>query len=204
LDNISLFGAPVATGIIDDIITDEEKQFLHSVETMRMASDNGYHSLNTKILNLPELAGLQQKLCDQFLYYADSIGISKKVEWKLVTSWLNIHGKGDWAHQHLHKNCLFSGILYTQVDDNSGDLVFHNQPHSLNLIPSTISLEMETFNACNSNSWNVTPLNNLLVFFPSTLLHSVNLNQSDSYRYSLAFNFFPMGKLGYGIDELSL
>ena len=204
MDNISLFGTPVATGIIADIITDEEKQFLHSIKTMRMASDNGYHSLNVQILNLPELAELKQKLFNQFLYYTESIGISKKVEWKMVTSWLNMHVKGDWAHQHLHKNSLFAGILYTQVDENSGDLVFHNQPHSLNLIPSTIALEMETFNACNSNSWNVTPSNNSLVFFPSTLLHSVNPNQSDIERYSVAFNFFPIGKIGYGIEDLSV
>ena len=38
--------------------------------------------------------------------------------------------------------------------------------------------------------------NNLLVLFPSHLIHSTEKNNSDQNRYSLAFNYFVEGELG--------
>ena len=204
MDNLPLFGAPISYGVVDNIITDEEKKFLHSVEMKRMLINNGHQSENKKVLDLPELAELKRRLFGEFLMYTANVGISKNTQWRMVTSWLNIHDKGDWAQQHSHANALFTGVLYTQVDDNTGKIVFHNSPHSTNLIPSTIQLDMDEWNVCNSKTWSLSTTNNQLVFFPATLLHSVTKNESDIKRYSLAFNFFPAGTIGCDETELTL
>jgi hypothetical protein len=36
-----------------------------------------------------------------------------------------------------------------------------------------------------------------MVMFPSNLEHSVEVNNSDQVRYSVAFNFFAYGTYGY-------
>ena len=35
-----------------------------------------------------------------------------------------------------------------------------------------------------------------IVIFPSELFHKININKFNEERISLAFNFFPVGKLG--------
>ena len=198
LDNtLPLFGAPISWGIYNNIITDEEKNYLHNLEMSRVNAGNGYQTTNKHVLDLPELSNLKDILTGYFLVYAhDVIGISRNVKFRMVTSWMNKHDKNDWAQQHLHSNSLFTGVLYTQVDENSGNIVFHSPLNNTNLIPSTIELEMDTWNIFNSKTWSLTTHNNQLVFFPATMLHSVTQNNSGIDRYSLAFNFFVEGTFG--------
>lgn len=54
---------------------------------------------------------------------------------------------------------MFSGVLYLQVDNNTGDIVFLNLSDTRNnLIPSD-------YNIFNSREWRYTPTNGLLLFF---------------------------------------
>jgi ectoine hydroxylase-related dioxygenase (phytanoyl-CoA dioxygenase family) len=44
----------------------------------------------------------------------------------------------------------------------------------------------------------------MMIFFPSVLFHQVAKNMSGQVRHSLAFNFFPKGKLGDYLSELEI
>ena len=68
----------------------------------------------------------------------------------------------------------------------------------------SIRIPYSESNIFNLDTYTITPIENQLVLFPSTLQHSVDINMSENERYALSFNVFPVGKLGddSSLDEL--
>ena len=98
------------------------------------------------------------------------------IEYKIVEMWANISPQ--YAHNQIHNHSslgpnIISGVLYIQTPPDSGDLVLYN--------PSNISQFFE-----------ISPKENNLIFFDSTLPHSVNQNHSQQDRISIAFNLSPL------------
>ena len=58
------------------------------------------------------------------------------------------------------------------------------------------NLYCNSYNTYNSKSWKITPVNGMLIFFPSEVHHQILKNNSNIERYSLAFNLMPTGKIG--------
>ena len=92
----------------------------------------------------------------------------------IASMWGNISSKYNYNHAHIHdtdyifRNNLLSGVFYLQTPINSGDITFHSPTMS----------EMASFE----------PSPNMLLIFPSSLVHAVNQNLSEEDRISLAFN----------------
>ena len=84
---------------------------------------------------------------------------------------------------------MFSGVLYLQVDDNSGDIAFQDYTDLRYL------LDKKEFNIYNSRSWIFKPVNGLLLIFPSEMHHKVLKNESHIIRKSIAFNLYPVGHI---------
>ena len=59
-------------------------------------------------------------------------------------------------------------------------------------------------NALNCSHFIKETYNNLLVLFPSHLVHSTEKNNSDEDRYSLAFNYFVEGDLGNDTGRVNI
>lgn len=85
--------------------------------------------------------------------------------------WLNAQGPGQATSEHTHdeNDELLSGVYYVETPPGSGDLV---------LLDGCLTLR-------------VTPRPGLLLFFPPSLPHRVETNESDRRRLSIAFNFGP-------------
>jgi uncharacterized protein (TIGR02466 family) len=109
---------------------------------------------------------------------------------------VNIHGRGQSAGAHVHNNSLISGVLYLNVTENSGDIVFHRNVLSLIPFPPALDLDVDSFNIYNCKSWGYTPKINDICLFPSVLSHSVDPSKSDEERSCLAFNVFVRGNFG--------
>jgi uncharacterized protein (TIGR02466 family) len=122
-----------------------------------------------------------------------------KNDFKITTSWLTKTLPNQTSNYHNHKNCIFSGVLYIQTDENSGGINFLN--YNTN---SSILLDVEEYNFYNSIDYTLTPTNGALIFFPSEIHHKILKNNSNITRYSLAFNLFPTGFLGYGDSSINL
>src|SRR6478736_1541273 len=156
-------------------------------------------SVDKKVLDRPELAlvrGLIEKeieFCARDLY-----ALTSNVEFYITNSWVNIYGRGDQAGAHLHHNSLLSGVLYLQVPDagTGGEIVFHKDLHSPNTFPLAIDPEVVSSNIYNCKMWGYRPKTHDLCIFPSYLSHSVQPNESDEARWSLAFNVFIRGHFG--------
>jgi len=125
-----------------------------------------------------------------YLYASDVMGYTN--EFEITTSWFTRATKGQSSNFHNHSNCMMSGVLYLQTNENSGNIVFEN----FNM--DRYSLHIEEYNVFNSSRWSIKPEDGLLVIFPSEVHHKIAENESDTTRYSLAFNVIPTGLMGVG------
>jgi hypothetical protein len=105
-----------------------------------------------------------------------------------VQSWVNINGPGHWntLHNHLDEQCLISGILYVKCPADSGDLYCYDPRFFSNV---GTHYQYYATDASNAGGYiQIYPRENLLVFFPPSLMHMVGPNMSDQERCSIAFN----------------
>lgn len=129
-------------------------------------------------------------------YIGEELRIDGSLQLTHTSSWVCRHRRGDRSQQHLHSNSMFSGILYLQCDEDSGDIEF-SIPH---IIPtytsSTLNLQHHVVenNVLNSRTWRKTPEPGDLFLFPSHLSHEAFPSESDIDRYCIAFNYVLTGK----------
>jgi len=115
-------------------------------------------------------------------------------DFDISTSWIvKVFPKG-YSSIHNHKNCYYSGLIYydDRYDINTGKLHFasnNENKTSFMLIPKN-----KTIN--NSDDFEITPIKNGLIFFPSHLMHYVTQHNKRNTRESLAFNIVPTGVYG--------
>lgn len=115
-----------------------------------------------------------------------------------TTSWYTRTKPGRWCDFHRHRNCMFSGVLYIEVG-NGGTIDFRSsgEQSSFHLQPTYVNI-----NNCKNITFNVKNLD--LLFFPAECQHAIGINESKKDRYSIAFNFMPIGKIGIGDSTLLL
>ena len=104
-------------------------------------------------------------------------------------SWLNVNPPGSSHHKHFHSNSILSGVLYLQVDDQTGKFLVHREDNN------RISKEIKNYNQYNYKYLFFEPKQFELYIFPSSLSHSVDENKSTKDRISLSFNTFYYGDI---------
>ena len=198
----SLFGTPLYQTIIQPNITVEELNFVKNLEYKRFDADNGYGSKEKFLLDEPELKNLKERLlqyCGHYLY--DVLDFDEtQATFEITNSWSVKHLDGDESGPHLHAGSMFSAVYYIQTDNDCGDLILHKDETNYNILTPTVNVpfKQKNYNICNSEAFSLPPVDNMLVMFPSTLLHSVNPNKSSIERYCIAFNLFAFGKFNEG------
>tara|TARA_Y100001938_G_scaffold69213_1_gene96013 strand:+ start:395 stop:688 length:294 start_codon:yes stop_codon:yes gene_type:complete len=86
---------------------------------------------------------------------------------------------------------VVSGVLYLDADVENDKIVFS---HPIRY--QQIQVDVDRFNAWNSDSWYVPVKTGELFMFPSSLSHQVIFKKGDNTRISLAFNTFYKGTIG--------
>lgn len=86
--------------------------------------------------------------------------------------WFNLMRPGDQTSLHAHEEDdeLLSAVYYVAVPDNCGDLILGSTPLAAR----------------------IRPVAGMVVLFPPSLLHAVDVNASGQNRLSIAFNFGPV------------
>ena len=189
-----LFPIPVIAYDID--IDEKERLFLLSQYPENTVSNTGnFTSIDNNILERVEVQGLNKKLThlvnEAFTHVYNPL---YDIELYITQSWLNFTSKDQYHHHHTHPNSIFSAVLYLKAGEGDS-ITFHN-PSSTNYyeVPST------QYSHLNSRKWNFSVKDNILLFFPSTLPHSVPIVTHDNLRVSLSFNTFFKGQLGTPSD----
>lgn len=201
MEAIPLFPIPIFRSSIE--ISEDLKSLVKHNEFERMPNESAWYTKNKYLLNSQELTPLKEKIVENLNYYVYNIlEIQPNVTFKLLTSWAVKMEKGNWGQRHSHPNSILSGVVYINTPPNCGDIAFYKN-HS-NIFPEALTVEYLQWNSLNSKAWAYSPSEGDILIFPSHLEHSMNVNTSNSDRYSVAFNFFPTGVFGHNECELKI
>ena len=155
-------------------------------------------SKNRFILDHEPLLFLKDKIMEQFNIFKNDYMRYTKNDFIINTSWYTYSQPNAGAGFHMHTNCMFSGVFYIKVPENSGDIIF--DPHS----DRRFSPVPQDYNIYNATSWRITPQRGQLLFFDSSIYHKIDFNNSKDTRISLAFNMLPIGEIGEADSYLKI
>ena len=187
INAVTLFSSPLITLEVEE---NTDKLIEYSYEFIKTGSHHKtYSTKDNRILR--KFPKIEKILLNYFNKIATEV-FQYTETFQITTSWIT-KIVGDYSEFHNHKNSFFSGVYYFgEYSEDSGVLQFQSplMNHSdFHLIP-------KDWNVMNAKGWNITPEKNMLVIFPSYLMHRIAANKGT--RYSLAFNIVPTGLYGYG------
>ena len=169
----------------------------------RTSNNDGYVTKETFLLDKPQFRNLKKDIEKHINLFVSEIAQFKNVDFYITNSWAVKHNKGDSATKHFHSNCIFSGIVYLQCNNNSGEIIFHKNPRHNTLHPESFLFDINEFNNFNSATQAILPQQEQILLFPSHIEHSVTASNSDKERIAIAFNTFFKGKIGTVTKDLS-
>jgi uncharacterized protein (TIGR02466 family) len=148
-------------------------------------------SRNTSILELPALATLKTNLTEILTHAFNAIHRPvNNVTPYITQSWINYTKPGEKHHQHIHVNSLYSAVFYLKT--TPGDCIEFIRPPN----HSMVGITPYEFTPLNSETWKFPVSDDMVVIFPSNLLHEVPIVTHNNLRVSLSFNSFIFGEIG--------
>lgn len=135
---------------------------------------------------------LKEKIENAFKEYVSEAYGTTKQKYFMTNSWLKVFYKNQSGYFHQHRNSMISGLYYPEEvpEGQQSDLIFYDTSSE------RTSYFVKRDDGVDVESFYVRPLKNRVVFFPSSLFHSVNTNLTNKKRFSIAFNFIPIGPTG--------
>lgn len=183
------WATPVWECPVEDIDNKSISEYCYKVRDekpgVNISNRGGWHSGE---LITPIPPALDQLFNDLTIFVNDVpqryIGTSNLV---LGNWWININGKYDYNEPHDHQNSVLSGTYYVQVpEENMGDLILHRGDNAEFFLTSKVEREQTMANAM---AIPCPVKESMFYLFPSWVKHSVERNESDKERISIAFNF---------------
>ena len=180
----NLFPVPVYQNIITSSVDLKSAclKIMNDEKSEQRSNRGGYQSSN--IVDHKDFKKLKFSIEFAANKFAKNIGLKDNL--KCDTLWININGYKDYNVLHSHPKCVFSGVYYISVPENSGRLEFYS--------PNFEGIEYDWNNIVEKNLANSSIINfslkdNLLILFPSFIKHMVepNMNETEK-RISVAFN----------------
>lgn len=179
---IDIFKIGIGKYTRDSDITDDEWSFLKKVEYEN--NFNNSFSSNMNLFEFEEMKSIHD-FCQDCVnsYHNHESKYTSRL--KIISSWINKNDPGQSHHMHKHQNSILTGVFYLQ-DTTNIPITFYNPI----LQTSAFYEEPKEYNQYNVYSTSLSFLKNTCIIFPSYLFHSVVKNNTDSVRYSIAFNTF--------------
>jgi uncharacterized protein (TIGR02466 family) len=181
---IDLFPQPLYHSMIT--VSDEEYSRIVDAESDSYINQYGNFTSNDNYF-IDRLPNLNVQISEHLTKYCQSI-IGSSIQLVVTQSWVNYNPKGSSHHTHWHPNSIVSGVIYISKEP-SKFVIEKKQQHGL-----TPKVEFTT--KYNMNRTYIDVEQNMIILFPSDLVHGVDINDDEKPRISLAFNTFYKGKLG--------
>jgi len=142
-----------------------------------------------KILNKPEFKLLGDIILKSFTDFTkEQLKISN--DFKISSSWLTKTEPNHHSNYHRHNNCYYSGVFYIETAEDGGEIMFDN------MADERFMLNKIEDNTYNTRNFIFKTKNKMIMFFPSDIHHKISKNKTNNDRYSVAFNFYPIGQIG--------
>lgn len=148
-----------------------------------ISNRGGWHSETIDIFAHEELSAVAKIVADKTAFLASQLNKDIFDHLECTSSWININKKYSYNVRHAHPGAAFSGCIYLQVPENSGNLVFY-RPDAMRYAP----IPQNLYNPIFFNNTVFTPRDGFIVLFPAWLEHEVNMSEADNDRISIAFN----------------
>lgn len=185
---LQLFTTPIWEVMIKNTDNQSIKEYALGLRNKypgaQISNRGGWHS---KELDIPLPPALDELIRDLTLFVNEyCIQITGINDLVLGNWWININGQGDYNAEHDHQNSVLSAVYYVEVlDNNTGDLVIHRDDKSRFFLGKY----RENRTHFSRQNYTVSPVTSKTVIFPAWTKHSVEKNNSNTERISIAFNF---------------
>ena len=195
-----LFPTPVVFIDLGRELTKIEKNTIIQFKDDSFKNEGNLSSNNNYVLNDKRLEDLKKFfLQETHNYFKNFCNSKNNIEFYITQSWLNMTDTNQYHHKHHHPHSFLSGVFYIEADEELDDITFHNS-----LKPFMLTFESDAPSGFFAKCLNFKVKKNILVIFPSTLIHHVNKTKSKNTRISLAFNTFVKGTFGTNKDLTEL
>ena len=185
---LQLFAIPLLivpyTGPID-----EELAYLKTISYRRQKDNGNFRSDDSYLLRQEKLKNIKNFLGESVNKFTINV-LNSKQRLVITQCWANRNPKGSRHHEHVHPNSIISGVMYFQINEKLPPIQFAKTNQD------GIKLDPVKYNHVNSESFMLPCKPGELILFPSSLKHSVPINQGDEDRISISFNTFSIDALG--------
>ena len=185
---LQLFAIPLLivpyTGPID-----EELAYLKTISYRRQKDNGNFRSDDSYLLRQEKLKNIKNFLGESVNKFTTNV-LNSKQRLIITQCWANRNPKGSRHHEHVHPNSIISGVMYFQINEKLPPIQFSKTNQD------GIKLDPVKYNHVNSESFMLPCKPGELILFPSSLKHSVPINQGDEDRISVSFNTFSIDALG--------
>ena len=168
---------------------EKELSYLKSVNFLEQKGNGNFRSEDTFLLKNNELCNIKvfiELAIHRFV--KDVLNSDQTV--RITQSWANRNPKGSVHHEHVHPNSILSGVMYFQINEKLPPIQFSKANQD------GMKLDPIKYNHINSESFMLPCKPGELILFPSSLKHSVPINQGDEDRISMSFNTFSIDAIG--------
>ena len=158
----------------------------------------GKTTVNKMLLTDPKFADVRHAIHSEMSNYVFNVLCVDEEHTRLDCnrSWSMYHRTLDFAQQHCHENCLWSGILYTKMPEQGGGLTLTKESLRHTWMTPSLKPRLKKSNELNANEMTISPQAGTLVIFPSFTFHGTPPNLSNEDRLNVVVNYSVKGTFG--------
>ena len=185
---LELFPTPLLITQYEQPI-DKELAYLKTISYRKQQGNNNFRSDDSYLLRNEEFKDIKNFLKESVDRFTTNV-INTKQRLVITQCWANRNPKGSKHHEHVHPNSIISGVMYFQINEKLPPISFSKERQD------GVKLDPIKYNHMNSESFMLPCKTGELILFPSSLKHSVPINQSEEDRISVSFNTFCIDAIG--------
>ena len=185
---LMVFPTPVQIYKYENSI-EKELKYIEGVEWKQQVANANFKTKDSYLTKHEQLKDLTSFFKECIDDYCNTI-INSEQRLVITQLWGNKNPKGSKHHEHVHPNSILSGVFYLRQDPKLPPIQFSKSNQE------SMKLDPRKYNTYNAETFLLPCTSGELILFPSSLRHSVPVNQGDEERISLSFNTFSVDALG--------
>ena len=167
----------------------KELTYLKTISYRKQQQNGNFRSDDSYLLRNEEFKNIKNFLKESIDKFTTNV-LNTKQRLVITQCWANRNPKGSQHHEHVHPNSIISGVMYFQINEKLPPISFTKDRQD------GMKLNVEKYNHMNSETFMLPCKPGELILFPSSLKHSVPINQGEEDRISVSFNTFCIDAIG--------